>query len=162
MTIEVGMRLPEAKLMRTGDTGPELVDLGEKLRGRRVVLFGLPGAFTATCSSAHVPSFIRTKSGFDAKGIAEIICVSVNDPQVMKAWGLATGATEAGITMLADPACTFVEAIGLRYDNPAGGMLARCKRFAAIVNDGVVEVVHVEESTGVCDLSGGESLLEEA
>ena len=87
MTISVGQTLPDATLIRMGDAGPETVSVKDAAKGRKVVIFAVPGAFTPTCHSAHVPSFIRTKDAFAAKGVDEIICVSVNDPFVMKAWG---------------------------------------------------------------------------
>ena len=90
MSISVGDTLPNATLYMMGEEGPESVSLQDKLKGRKVVLFALPGAYTGVCSTAHVPSFIRTKGDFDAKGVDEIICVSVNDPFVMKAWADAT------------------------------------------------------------------------
>ena len=97
--------------------------LADKLKGRKVVIFGLPGAYTGTCSTAHVPSFIRTAQKFADKGVDEIICVSVNDPFVMKAWGEATGATAAGITMLGDADASFSKAIGLDVRRAAPGLL---------------------------------------
>ena len=97
MTISVGQSLPDANLLRMGEDGPEAVALSSKLKGRKVVVFGLPGAYTGVCTTAHVPSFIRNKAKFDAKGVDEIICISVNDPFVMKAWGESTGATAAGV-----------------------------------------------------------------
>ena len=159
MTISTGDKLPEATLMRLGASGPEEVSLSTLTRGRKVVIFAVPGAYTPTCSAAHVPSFIRTKAEFDAKGVEEIICISVNDPFVMKAWGEATGATEAGITMLADPQSAFTQAIGLDFDAPPAGLLARSKRYAMAVEDGIVTVLHVEESPGTCEATAGESLL---
>lgn len=159
MTISTGDKLPEATLMRLGASGPEEVSLSTLTRGRKVVIFAVPGAYTPTCSAAHVPSFIRTKAEFDAKGVEEIICISVNDPFVMKAWGEATGATEAGITMLADPQSAFTKAIGLDFDAPPAGLLARSKRYAMAVEDGTVTVLHVEESPGTCEATAGESLL---
>ena len=93
--ISTGDTLPEATLIQMGENGPEEVRLSSKVKGRKVVIFAVPGAFTPTCHSAHVPSFMRTKDQFAAKGVDEIICVSVNDPFVMKAWGEATGATSA-------------------------------------------------------------------
>ena len=89
MTISTGTALPDASLLRMGENGPEAVSLSDTLKDRKVVIFGLPGAYTGVCTTAHVPSFIRTKDQFAAKGVDEIICVSVNDPFVMKAWGLA-------------------------------------------------------------------------
>lgn len=159
MTISEGKTLPGASLLRIGASGPEAVDLGAKLKGRKVVIFGLPGAFTGTCTSAHVPSFIRTKAGFDAKGVDEIICISVNDPFVMKAWGEATGAAAAGITLLGDADAAFTRAIGMAFSNPAVGFADRSKRYALLAEDGVVKVLHLEANPGVCETSGGEAML---
>lgn len=159
MTISTGDTLPDATLIRMGDKGPEAVSLNSLTTGRKVVIFAVPGAFTPTCHSAHVPSFIRTKGGFDAKGVDEIICISVNDPFVLKAWGEATGATAAGISMLSDADAGFTKAIGLDFDAPPAGLIARSKRYALYAEDGVVKTMHLEESPGVCEASGGESLL---
>lgn len=159
MMISVGDRLPEATLIRWGDQGPEAVSLSSLLEGRNVVIFGLPGAYTATCSTAHVPSFIRTKPQFDAKGVDAVICVSVNDPYVMKAWGEVTGATAAGIVMLADAQSELTGAIGMAFDAPATGLMARSQRYALQAVDGVVKVLHVEEQRRICVTSGGEAML---
>ena len=159
MTISTGAKLPAATLYQMGANGPEGVALADKLTGRKVVIFGLPGAYTGTCTTAHVPSFIRTKAGFDAKGVDEIICLSVNDPFVMKAWGEATGATAAGITMLGDADASFTKAIGMDFTAPAIGLLDRSKRYALLAEDGVVKVLNLEESPGVCEVSAGETLL---
>ncbi|MCE6959936.1 peroxiredoxin [Cereibacter sphaeroides] len=159
MTISAGDRLPEATLIRLGADGPEQVTLSERLKGRNVVIFAVPGAFTPTCHSSHVPSFIRTRDSFAGKGVDEIICVAVNDPFVLKAWGEATGAAEAGISMLADADGTFTRALGLDFDAPPVGLLGRSKRYALQAVDGVVTVIHVEDSPGVCETSAGESLL---
>lgn len=161
MTITTGDTLPDATLVRMGDDGPEQVSLADHAKGKKLVLFAVPGAFTPTCHSAHVPSFIRTKDQFTDKGIDEIICVSVNDPFVMKAWGEATGATEAGITMLGDAESAFTKAIGMDFTAPPAGLIARSKRYAMLVEDGTVTKLHVEDSPGVCEVSGGEALLAE-
>ena len=161
MAISVGDSLPEATLLRMGNEGPEQVDLGGKLKGRKVVLFGLPGAYTGTCTTAHVPSFMRTKGDFDAKGVDEIICVSVNDPFVMQAWGESTGAVDAGLTFLGDADGNFTKAIGMDFDAPPAGLLGRSKRFALLAEDGVVKVLHEESSPGTCEISSGEALLDE-
>lgn len=159
MTISVGDRLPDASFVRIGGSGPEQIALGPLLTGRKVVIFAVPGAFTPTCHSAHVPSFIRTRDGFTEKGVDEIICIAVNDPFVMRAWGEATGATAAGITMLADPASEFTSAIGLAFNAPPVGLLARSRRYAMLVEDGVVTALHLEDSPGTCETSAGEALL---
>jgi peroxiredoxin len=159
MAISVGDRLPEATLVRIGASGPEQVDVAGLTKGRKVVIFAVPGAYTPTCHSAHVPSFIRTKDGFAAKGVDEIVCVSVNDPFVMKAWGEATGAAAAGISLLADAEGAFTKALGLDFSAPAVGLIGRSKRYALLAEDGVVKVLHLEESPGTCEISGGEALL---
>lgn len=159
MTISVGDTLPDATLTRMGDKGPEPVQLSDKLKGRKVAVFAVPGAFTPTCHSAHVPSFIRTKDQFAAKGVDEIICIAVNDPFVMGAWGEATGATQAGITMLSDAGSEFTRAIGMDFDAPPAGLIARSRRYAMLVEDGTVKLLNPEESPGTCETSAGEGLL---
>ncbi|KJZ25688.1 Antioxidant, AhpC/Tsa family [Tritonibacter mobilis] len=158
--ISVGDKLPAATLTRIGENGPEQVAISDLAQGRKLAIFAVPGAFTPTCHSAHVPSFIRTKDQFAAKGVDEIICVSGNDPFVMKAWGEATGAAEAGISMLADAECAFTDAIGMRFDAPPAGLIGRSKRYAMIVEDGEVKILHLEESPGTCEVSAGEALLD--
>lgn len=158
MTIEIGTRLPEATLLHIGPEGVENVALADRLKGRKVVIFGLPGAYTGTCSNAHVPSFIRTAKGFAEKGVDEIICVSVNDPFVMKAWGEATGAIAAGITMLGDADGSFTKAIGLAFDVPQSGFFGRSKRYSLLAEDGVVTRYNPETGRG-CEVSAGEHLL---
>ena len=160
MAISPGDTLPDATLIEMGAEGPAPVKLGDRLKGRKVVIFAVPGAYTPTCHSAHVPSFIRTKDQFDAKGVDEIICVSCNDPFVMKAWGDATGATAAGITMLADASSDYTKAIGMDFDAPPAGLVSRSKRYAMLVEDGKVTLMQAEEKPGVCELSGGEALLD--
>ena len=159
MSISEGDRLPDATLLRMGDDGPEQVPLGDRLKGRKVALFAVPGAFTPTCHSAHVPSFIRVKDQLAEKGVDEIICISVNDPFVMKTWGEATGAREAGITMLSDADAGFTKAVGMNFSAAPVGFVDRSQRYAMLVEDGVVTIFHPEEGRGVCETSSGEALL---
>ena len=159
MTITVGQRLPDASLIQMGPDGPETVELAEKLAGRKVVIFALPGAFTPTCDSAHMPSFIRTKAQFDAKGVDEIICISVNDAHVMRLWGETSGATAAGITLLADADSSFTKAVGMNYSAPHVGFYDRSRRYVAVVEDGIVTTLQLDEP-GVCAVSTGEALLD--
>lgn len=160
MTIEVGARVPEATLLENVEAGVAPVSTGELLAGRKVVLFGLPGAYTGTCSTRHVPSFIAVADDLRAKGVDDIVCVSVNDPFVLKAWGESTGATEAGIRMLGDAGSAFTEALGLEFSNPERGLIRRSKRYAMLVDDGVVKVFNIEKNPGECDLSAGQAMLE--
>jgi len=159
MALSVGMKLPTAKLMRMGDNGPEAVDLGDKLKGRKVVIFGLPGAYTGTCTTAHVPSFIRTKAGFDAKGVDEIICLSVNDPFVLGAWADSTGGAKAGITFLGDSDVSLTQALDMVLHLPQIGLNNRSKRYALYAVDGEVKVLHHGQESGQCEISGGEAML---
>ncbi|SEN32659.1 thiol peroxidase (atypical 2-Cys peroxiredoxin) [Loktanella fryxellensis] len=160
MTITTGDMLPDATVLTMGENGPASVSIADKLKGRKVVIFGLPGAYTGTCTTAHVPSFIRNMDALKAKGVDEVICLAVNDPFVMKAWGEATGAIDAGITMLGDAESTFTTAIGMDFTAPAVGFLKRSKRYAMLVENGVVTILNEEPGPGECDISGGESLLD--
>lgn len=160
MTISKGDTLPDATLVQLGPDGPVPVKMSDKVKGRKVVIFAVPGAYTPTCHSAHVPSFVRTKDQFDAKGVDEIICLSCNDPFVMGAWGEATGATAAGITMLADAQSEFTRAIGMDFDAAPAGLVARSKRYAMLVEDGKVTLWQPEENPGACEVSAGEAMLD--
>ena len=120
----------------------------------------MPGAFTPTCSTGHLPSIIKTAAKFSSKGIDEIICISVNDPHVVSAWGDITGATAAGITMLGDPLSEFTKAVGMEFDAPGVGFLARSKRYAMLAEDGFVKIFLPETARSTCDISGGRALLD--
>lgn len=159
MAISQGEELPAATLMTVGENGPEPVELEGKVKGRKVVIFAVPGAFTPTCHSAHVPSFVRVHDALAEKGVDEVICVAVNDPWVVQAWGEASGGTAAGITMLSDATGAFTKAIGMDFDAPPVGFAGRSKRYALLAEDGVVKVLHAEENPGTCEVSGGEAML---
>ena len=159
MAISEGERLPEATLVRMGDSGPEEVTLSSLTKGRKVVIFGLPGAFTSTCSTAHMPSMIRTKDQMMAKGVDDVICISVNDPFVMDAWARDTGADKAGIKLLADLDSSFTKSIGMEFSVPALGFFDRSKRYTMLVEDGKVTIFNEELGRGVCETSSGETLL---
>lgn len=160
MSISVGDTLPDARLGRMGENGPEEMSLAELTRGRKVVIFGVPAAFSSTCHSAHVPSFIRVKDALAAKGVDDIVCISVNDYFVMTAWAEATGASTAGIHMLGDADGSFTRAVGMNFDAPPVGFYGRSKRYAMLVEDGKIVVLNIEEAPGTCELSGGEAMLE--
>ncbi len=159
MGISVGEHMPDATLVTMGAAGPEQVRLSDRLKGRKVVVFALPGAFTGPCSTAHVPSFIRTADKFRAKGIEEIICISVNDPFTLKAWGEATGATKAGITHLGDADGSMTKGLGLEFTAPHLGLIGRSNRYAAVVENGVITHANIDKP-GECNISTGEALLE--
>ncbi len=159
MTLSLGDKLPDATLSRIGEKGPEFVTLASLTEGQNVVIFGLPGAFTRTCSAAHLPSFLRTAAALKAEGVDHVICLSVNDTFVMQAWDDAHGAAAAGVMMLADGASEFTKAAGLAFSAPAVGFIDRCQRFSAYVVDGEVKVLNMETKAGTCDLTAGETML---
>lgn len=157
MTIKVGDKLPNAALFRVGSDGIESFEADEFFAGRKVVVFGLPGAFTPTCTAQHLPGYIKRADEFTAKGVA-IACLSVNDAWVMKAW--AKDQDAAGkVEMLADGNAEFTRAIGLDADMSARGYGTRCRRFAMIVDDGVVRTLGIEEAP-VLDVSAAEKMLD--
>ncbi len=143
MTIQVGERLPNIELQVMGSNGPEKVQTGDLFAGKKVVLFAVPGAFTPTCSAAHLPGFVVDADKLKARGVDSIICTSVNDTFVMDAWGKAHNAEQ--IVMLADGLAEFAKAVGLTQDRTASQMGIRSQRYAMIVNDGVVEVLNIDE-----------------
>lgn len=159
MTISEGARLPDADLIRDTGDGFETVRLSEFLAGRKVVLFGLPGAFTGPCSTVHLPSFIRTAQAFRDRGMDEIVCVAVNDPFVLRAWGESSGAHEAGISFLADSGAALTKALGMEFTAPPIGLYDRSNRYAVVLDDGVIALANVDEPNS-CQISTGERLLE--
>ncbi|MBI1418730.1 MAG: redoxin family protein [Limimaricola sp.] len=159
MTLSKGQVFPDAQLSVMGPDGPALVSLADKLKGRKVIVFGLPGAFTGTCSTTHLPSFMRVSKALAEKGVEEIICVSVNDPFVLDAWDKATGASAGGVTLMGDATGALTRELGMAFDAPAIGLTGRSNRYAALVEDGVVTQVNIDEP-GVCDISTGERFLE--
>jgi peroxiredoxin len=157
MTIEKGASLPEGTLVKLGENGPEAVEAAD-LRKGRVAVFAVPGAYTPTCTNAHMPSFVKNAGKLRDKGVSRIFCITVNDPFVAGHWARDTGATEAGIEVLADADGSFTKALGM--DIQADGWVrGRSKRYVMLVNDGAVELLEVEETPGVCAVSSGESLL---
>ncbi|WP_118136075.1 peroxiredoxin [Oceanicella sp. SM1341] len=161
MAISTGDTLPEASFVKLGPNGPEAVSTAELFKGRKVALFAVPGAYTPTCHNTHVPSFVKAAEALSSKGVDEIVCVSVNDPFVMKAWGEATGAADAGITMLADPLSDFTTKVGMDFSAPPVGLMSRSKRYSMFVEDGVVKVLNVEAAPGETVCSLGETLVDQ-
>ena len=158
MTIGVGDSIPGATLYRMGANGPEPVDTKEYFKGRKIMLFGLPGAYTPTCSAQHVPGFLKHADDFKSKGVDAIACVSVNDAFVMGAWGRDQGVGDA-IDMLADGSADLAKAMGLDLDLSERGFGIRSQRFAMVVDDGVVTALAVEEKPGL-DVSAAEKMLD--
>lgn len=160
MTIAIGDQIPSGILRSMSADGPVEHDIASMTSGKKVVIFGLPGAFTGTCTSAHLPSFMRTEAQFRDKGFDEIICVSVNDVFVMQAWAEATGADKTGLQLLADPDASFTKSLGMDFTAPPVGLIDRSKRYAMVVDDGKVTTLQVEDNPGECTISAGEGLLD--
>jgi len=155
MTIKVGDKVPEGTFSIMDSEGPTGLSASEVFNGKKVVLFAVPGAFTPTCSVAHLPGFVVQYDEIIAKGVDTVACLAVNDVFVMNAWGKSSNAEN--ILMLADGNGTYATALGLELDGSGFGMGIRSKRFAMIVNDGVVELLNVDE--GKFEGSSAEAVL---
>ncbi|HEX4863100.1 MAG TPA: peroxiredoxin [Acidimicrobiales bacterium] len=157
MTIAVGDKIPDLKVQVPGLNGPEAAQTGDLLGKGSVVLFGVPGAFTPTCSDYHLPGFVVRADDLRGKGVDTIACVSVNDAFVMKAWGEANHVDDK-VLLIADGSATFTKALGLDIDLTGGGLGVRSKRYAMILKDGVVTDLAVEETLGL-DVSSADAVL---
>jgi peroxiredoxin len=148
MTIAVGETIPDVEVAVPGAEGPKRVQTAELLGSGRVVLFGVPGAFTPTCSDYHLPGFVLRADDLKAKGVDVIACMSVNDQFVMAAWAEARDVGDS-VVMIADGSADLTKALGLEIDLSGGGLGLRSKRFAAIIDDGVVTDLAVEDGLGL-------------
>ena len=157
MTIKPGDKIPSATFMQMQDGKPTPVTSDELFGGKTVILFALPGAFTPTCSAKHVPGFVQNYDAFKAKGVDAIACVSVNDAFVMGAWGKDQNSGDK-VLMLADGNGDFTRAMGLEFDATKFGMGKRSQRYSALVKNGVVKSLNVEEP-GAFDVSSAEHML---
>jgi len=157
MTLSIGDKIPEVNLMVGTDEGPKPVTTGELFGGKKVVLFALPGAFTPTCSARHLPGFVDQIDAFKAKGVDEVVCLSVNDAFVMNAWGQDQNAG-GKVTMVGDGNGDFTKAAGLEMDGSGFGMGLRSQRYALYADDGVVKALNVEPGPGL-EVSSAEAML---
>jgi peroxiredoxin len=165
MTIQIGDRLPEGTLQEFIDVategcalGPNTFNVSDLVKGKTIAIFGLPGAFTPTCSAQHLPGYVKLADQLKAKGVDEIWCISVNDAFVMGAWGRDQKATGI-VRMMADGSATFTKALGLEFDLVAKGFGVRSKRYSMLVQDGVVKQLNVED--GGFDVSSAETMLKQ-
>jgi peroxiredoxin len=165
MTIQVGDKLPDATLWESAEFGeacpvaPAAVKVTEAARGKKLAIFGLPGAYTSTCSAKHVPSYLQAYDALKAKGVDEIWCLSVNDGQVMAAWGRDQKAI-GKIRVLGDGSAELAKKLGLERDLSGAGMGVRMQRFSMLVEDGVVKTLNVE-APGKFDVSDGATILKQ-
>jgi peroxiredoxin len=163
--ITIGERLPDATLYESTEFGeacplsPKKISVAQAAAGKRLVIFGLPGAFTPTCSAKHVPGYVAHFDDFRARGIDEIWCVSVNDGYVMAAWGRDEKAL-GKVRMLGDGSAELIKKLGLENDLTESGMGLRSRRFSLLVDDGVVKQVNVE-ARGKFEVSNAETMLQQ-
>ena len=157
MTIKVGDRIPSASLKHMTADGMQTITTDQLFKGKKVVLFALPGAFTPTCSAKHLPGFVQNAEQIKAKGVDTIACLSVNDAFVMNAWGKDQKVGDK-VMMLADGNADFSKAVGLTMDGTGYGMGTRAQRYAMVVQDGVVKALNVE-APGAFEVSSAESII---
>jgi peroxiredoxin len=159
MSLTVGDRVPETEFFIMTPEGRKKLPSSEVFNGKKIVLFGVPGAFTGTCHKLHVPSYLLNLDQIKAKGVDTVACLAVNDADVMHAWSKQTGA-DGKILFLADGNGDFTRAMGLERDFSAGGMGKRSARYSMIVENGVIKKMNVEDKPGV-NVSGGDTILEQ-
>ena len=158
MTINVGDKMPSVTLKQLTSEGVKEFTTDEIFRGKKVVLFAVPGAFTPACSQRHLPGYVDKAANLKAKGIDEIACVAVNDAFVMGAWAKEQR-TEGKVRMLADGSGDFTRALGLELDLTKGGLGIRSRRYAMLVDDGVVKSLNIEAQPGQVEASSAEAML---
>ena len=161
MKIKEGDKLPSSEFFFL-DTGNvvQKIDSNSLLKDQKVIMFGVPGAFTKVCSAIHLPSYVKNYDEIKKKGISKIICLSVNDPNVMKAWGEAHNVGNK-ILMLADPYCIFTKLIGAEIDRTVRGLGMRSSRYTMLIENGVATKIKVESDAGTCEISAAENFLKE-
>ena len=157
MTIKVGDQIPSMKLMMGTPDGPKETSTDEVFKGKKVVLFAVPGAFTPTCSNNHLPGFVKNAAAIKAKGIDTIAVTGVNDVFVMNAWKKSAGAD--AIEFLADGSAAWAKAVGITADLTERGLGLRSGRYAMVVDDGVVKTLNIEDAPGKAEVSGADNLL---
>lgn len=158
MPLQAGDTFPDVQIKMPTKDGIETVSTGELFAGKKVVLVGVPGAFTPTCNDTHLPGFVIHSDEIKAKGVDMIACVAVNDPFVMGAWGKSTNASDR-VVMLSDGNGDLARALGLELDLSGFGMGRRSRRFAAVIDDGKIELLNVEPG-GEVGVSGADTILE--
>ena len=161
MKIKEGEKLPTADFFYLDDNNDvQKVDTNSLFKGHKAIIFGVPGAFTKVCSAQHLPGYVKHFEEAKTKGVTKIICLSVNDPNVMQAWGEAHDA-KGKVLMLGDPFCKFTKSIGAEIDRNEKGLGMRSSRYTMLMEDGVVTRIKSESDAGICEISDAENFLKE-
>ncbi|MDC0344106.1 peroxiredoxin [Pelagibacteraceae bacterium] len=158
MKIKVGEQLPGSEFFYLDSSGPKKIKSNDLFENQKTILIGVPGAFTKVCSAKHLPGYVKNFEAAKQKGVTKIICISVNDPNVMKAWG-ENQKVEDKIFMAADPYCKFTKLIGAEIDRTDKGLGLRSARYTMLIENNVVKVIKEEEDTGTCEISAAENFI---
>jgi peroxiredoxin len=160
MKIKEGDKIPSIDFFYLDESGPKKVKSTELLKNHKAIIIGVPGAFTKVCSAQHLPGYVNNFEQAQKKGITKIICVSVNDPNVMKAWGENQNVGNK-IFMAADPYCEFTKSIGTEIDRTQKGLGLRSARYTMLVENNVIKIIKLEEDTSHCEISAAENFIKE-
>ena len=160
MKIKKGDKIPSIDFFYLDESGPKKIKSNELLKNHKAIIIGVPGAFTKVCSAKHLPSYVKNFDVAKKKGISKIICLSVNDPNVLKAWGEEHNVGDK-ILMLGDPYCSFTKSIGAEIDRTARGLGMRSSRYTMLIENGVVTKIREESDAGTCEISAAENFLKE-
>ena len=160
MKIKAGERLPLSEFFYLDSNGPQKIKSSDLFENQKAIIIGVPGAFTKVCSAQHLPGYVNNFEAAKKKGVTKIICISVNDPNVMKAWG-ESQKVEDKVFMAADPYCKFTKSIGAEIDRTDKGLGMRSARYTMLVENNLVKIIKVEENTGMCEISAAENFIKE-
>jgi len=159
MKIKENDKIPNAEIFILEDGEPIKKNISEFLKNKKVVIFGLPGAYTSVCSAKHLPGYIKMHQEYKNKGIDQIICIAANDPFVMNAWGKQNNVGDK-IMMIGDPLLNFIKSIGAEVDKSGRGLGIRSNRYTILTDNMIVKKLKVEEETGVCEISAAENFID--
>ena len=158
MKIKEGEKLPLSDFFYLDSNGPQKIKSIDLFQDQKAILIGVPGAFTKVCSAKHLPGYVNNFEAAKKKGVTKIICISVNDPNVMKAWG-ESQKVEDKIFMAADPYCEFTKLVGAEIDRTEKGLGIRSARYTMLVNNNVVQIIQEEADAGICEISAAENFI---
>ena len=158
MKIKKGEKLPVSEFFFLDSNGPQKIKSVDLFQNQKAIVIGVPGAFTKVCSAKHLPGYVNNFEAAKQKGVTKIICISVNDPNVMKAWG-ESQKVDGKVFMAADPYCEFTKSIGAEIDRTEKGLGIRSARYTMLVENNVIKTIKEEKDTGVCDISSAENFI---